>query len=579
MLMQLKRPHQLSNERPNIICGDYMPMVENSVMMLFSAGGVGKSYVSLRATISYLVENRNKKALLWLTEDDEGETRYRFFEVLKTMGVDYNEIKDRITITDQTPIKFTRLSQNNLDPTPEYFEIRKELIDFDFVVIDPLLQFNSGEENNNTHAGVLMGLLKEWAKTDKTTILILHHATITQYGSKARGAGDFVNGTRGTYELSVIKTMGDNKELIPDVEKSHKRKLVLTKDNGLSRFVMEKYNSRDFEVDVFPVKYQTLYKNKDGHRIPAPTVTEYKMPVTDNINANEIPRSNENTISISIANHNDQFNPRGFKKEIFSWDELVDVMSMGKAYSPSFFKDDYRKSSNYIGGNEVVFLDIDDGMTLEQAKKTFKDYQSIIVTTKSHQKEKHGVINDRFRVALKLKEPIMLNADDYRTAMQAIFDFFGSVADKATKDPARFFFSSPLDCEVHYTKGTKLFDWKPIYQKVKSLQLIDLYERQSRENKVYDDATLDEAQTALNFIPPDCDYEEWTNIGMALKAGFSDIGFELWDSWSSRGSKYNEREMPIKWKSFTGGSIGIATLFYYAKENGWVKNNISMSVL
>ena len=75
---------------------------------------------------------------------------------------------------------------------------------------------------------------------------------------------------------------------------------------------------------------------------------------------------------------------------------------------------------------------------------------------------------------------------------------------------------------------------------------------------------------ALQHIPPDLDRPSWIRIGMALKAALGDAGFELWDNWSSTGTKYDASQMPAQWRSFPEqGSITAGTLFYFAKQHGW----------
>ncbi len=75
-------------------------------------------------------------------------------------------------------------------------------------------------------------------------------------------------------------------------------------------------------------------------------------------------------------------------------------------------------------------------------------------------------------------------------------------------------------------------------------------------------------QEAIEYIPAD-DRDLWLNIGFALQDELGDNGFPIFDSWSSRSDSYNQRDTQSVWKSFKGGSIKIATLFHYAKENGW----------
>jgi len=61
----------------------------------------------------------------------------------------------------------------------------------------------------------------------------------------------------------------------------------------------------------------------------------------------------------------------------------------------------------------------------------------------------------------------------------------------------------------------------------------------------------------------------WLQIGMALKAEMGDAGRALWDGWSRRSEKYDERDQYRTWKSFDGHGINIGTLFYLAQQAGW----------
>lgn len=79
------------------------------------------------------------------------------------------------------------------------------------------------------------------------------------------------------------------------------------------------------------------------------------------------------------------------------------------------------------------------------------------------------------------------------------------------------------------------------------------------------------AQEALEYIDPDIAYDQWIEIGQALHTAFGATGYELWNSWSSRGSKYKgEKNIDTHWRSFHAGKgVGIGTLFHIAKESGY----------
>lgn len=75
----------------------------------------------------------------------------------------------------------------------------------------------------------------------------------------------------------------------------------------------------------------------------------------------------------------------------------------------------------------------------------------------------------------------------------------------------------------------------------------------------------------LSYINPAVlSYQEWVNVGMALK----DEGFEcdIWDEWSKADSRYHAGECEQKWKTFNGAAganVTIATVAQMAYENGY----------
>ena len=68
--------------------------------------------------------------------------------------------------------------------------------------------------------------------------------------------------------------------------------------------------------------------------------------------------------------------------------------------------------------------------------------------------------------------------------------------------------------------------------------------------------------------PAALDYEQWLQVGMALKAdGYS---CDVWDSWSMRDlSRYHRGECPRKWAGFNGSGVTCGTLVQIARDHGW----------
>ncbi len=70
--------------------------------------------------------------------------------------------------------------------------------------------------------------------------------------------------------------------------------------------------------------------------------------------------------------------------------------------------------------------------------------------------------------------------------------------------------------------------------------------------------------------PARLSYQEWLNVGMALKDAGEPL--ELWEDWSRRDApRYHSGECAAKWRSFQGSSVPVTlgTVVQYAKEQGY----------
>jgi hypothetical protein len=86
-----------------------------------------------------------------------------------------------------------------------------------------------------------------------------------------------------------------------------------------------------------------------------------------------------------------------------------------------------------------------------------------------------------------------------------------------------------------------------------------------------EDSDLDRAVKALHHISPDCDYDQWIELGQALHTEFGENGLGPWMTWSMAGNKFaGLKDIETHWKSFhQGKGVGIGTLFKHAKDCGW----------
>jgi RecA-family ATPase len=88
----------------------------------------------------------------------------------------------------------------------------------------------------------------------------------------------------------------------------------------------------------------------------------------------------------------------------------------------------------------------------------------------------------------------------------------------------------------------------------------------------------DEMAEILSYIDPDCSYDDWIKVGMALH----DDGypFSIWDNWSKKGSKYPKETPYNHWKSFhPGGGVSMGSVVQMAKDRGYRPVNDATAIL
>jgi len=77
------------------------------------------------------------------------------------------------------------------------------------------------------------------------------------------------------------------------------------------------------------------------------------------------------------------------------------------------------------------------------------------------------------------------------------------------------------------------------------------------------------ARAALAVIPAH-DYSTWVDMAFAVKQGFGDAGFDIWDEWSRSAHNYSERAARVTWRSASAsGGKTLASLFWLAERHGF----------
>ena len=218
-------------------------------------------------------------------------------------------------------------------------------------------------------------------------------------------------------------------------------------------------------------------------------------------------------IRISLGTDFSNFYPYTIK-----FNQLPLLMCSPKVlYSPTQYTDNKRKASNFRGFSDIIVLDFDEGWS-EDLTNLFNQWIGYLVPTKSHMKEKNGIVCERYRVVLLLETPMQLNYKEYKRVYRHIMRDLKLNSDTSCVDACRFFYSAPQD--IHnciQLKGEEYFPWqKFVYQ---DFQFAGIGENSSIDISKYkhiDVSWFDNMHRSKRYPCPICQMEGYDQKGHHL---------------------------------------------------------------
>lgn len=248
---------------------------------------------------------------------------------------------------------------------------------------------------------------------------------------------------------------------------NHIGEVIKKNDLKAQRFVNDNYFAKWYAENISEVK--EMLAEKGFELVPAK-----KKGNTHAMVCQRIIKPEEVLINVSYSNDKAPHPADGYEYVECTTDAFTDLILNSKALSAQKFKDGHRCAANSIGVQNTLWLDFDDGLTIEEAKEKFKDYWYVIYTSMNHQKEKHGLpACDRFRVVLKVKEPMPKEKEHYQSVMERIAQDLG--ADDACKDYSRYYRGNS-EAEIWVNTEGDYFDWsfydKPVAVKEEKRSVI-----------------------------------------------------------------------------------------------------------
>jgi len=225
----------------DFITKDFIPVPKKTVTIFSAGGGTGKTSLLLQLSMHYLHENPNEKAFCWLSEDPLGLTKHRLNRVISGLYPKGNETLHRLILSEDLTFPTLLEINRTMSVNPLFYKMKFMLKDFNLIILDPLIAFFGGDENNNAQAKLFMQLFTKWAAEEDKTIIFIHHST--KNTSQSRGASAFVDAARAVYEIEKIKDE-DGKEVDTSL-----RKISLTKDNYRAS---QHFGGFSKKIKVFP---------------------------------------------------------------------------------------------------------------------------------------------------------------------------------------------------------------------------------------------------------------------------------------------------------------------------------------
>ena len=170
----------------------------------------------------------------------------------------------------------------------------------------------------------------------------------------------------------------------------------------------------------------------------------------------------DEVIHLAINSEKSNMAPTIFKhKEFKNFEDFAQKMIKNQyKYSATIFSRNYRKRDNFEFAQFIV-LDVDSpdmSMSTVIRNIEYNGLSAGIITSKSHLKEKSGIICDRYHIFVMLND-IPEKPEEYiATAKKLSKLICGGKDDIKCHDAARFFYPSPNSAKVKVIKGDSLFD-------------------------------------------------------------------------------------------------------------------------
>jgi len=275
--LDIKNLSEVDFEQPEFYLEGTLPLQKNEINLLSAPGGTGKSYLGVYL-LSLLKEKGDLNIFAWFSEDTAGFVKDRANK-LKAIYADKIDINFDVAGKGHA-MGFVDKGKNGNLQASEFFEFfKKQMQDYDILLLDPLIQFMGNiDENNNGEVRFFFNLLNTWCEEEQKTLIIIHHhnkGSNDVDGNKTtsvRGASAIIDAVRVHYSLS-----SKNPLLKPVKKKDKDQNKSVSKGDGHIYCKIEKANhfkgEELYKIQLWPIPLENN-KSAEQQKVEVPAVVK-----------------------------------------------------------------------------------------------------------------------------------------------------------------------------------------------------------------------------------------------------------------------------------------------------------------
>jgi len=277
------------------------------------------------------------------------------------------------------------------------------------------------------------------------------------------------------YAYNFYKNLRDTNIELFNVESQHKRIYKVIKNNKkiTKSEILEKdlFNRTTFNEDMLLIE-EYCYRKNERLVITGSKIKMYSIEPMKKNNLNKI------IVSTPLDDKREKTKLyNSFELPMFGDGYSVEKLVLAESitnFTLVHFKDGKRSKANVIEKINCIGLDIDLG-SLKDSIELLEEQGLIylIYTTKSHQIDKGGIVSDRFRILLPLKNVVEIDADRYEYFVENIANAINlNIYDKNAKDMSRLWFNNTKG-EIYKNEQGKLIDPIPFLPDTETEDIIN----------------------------------------------------------------------------------------------------------